>query len=666
MAPSSSTEGFFQELPSLPPQFTCPDCLPSQSASTAIAVKTSDDRVFARILALYLPPSAFPVTQHLHDFSRRVLQPSVLVHSVDAETNHPVLRPLTTFGEENKNDPLWTTAGWQALKEIGYREGVVAVAYEKENKGWNRRIQEFALGHVWTPAATMTGCPMSMTDGAATLLSRHLDDPDTDQPGRADVFREAYRRLISRDPNFAWTSGQWMTERTGGSDVSGTETFARKLTREDMAQKSALTHDHDSVGMPLGPWLIDGFKWFSSATDSEMAVLLARTAKGGLSAFYVPMRRKIGRANQSVDSPGEEMPRTELNGIRIQRLKNKLGTKSLPTAELELNGTRGWLIGEEGKGVKEISAILNITRLHTAAGSVANWARGLAVCRAYTKVRKVRGSLLQNNPQHLRWMADETVKYWAGAHFAFFGVALQGAMEQDWNQMVRSTKAEKLIPEDKAVVSTLLRLLTPVMKAQVSVSSVDGLRECMECIGGVGYCENNEDGGLMNIAKTFRDNLVNPIWEGTVSVMAEDIVRVLIDKRLGNGDVLNNVFAPWVRTVLATCEAKSTSKEGSMIYDRLESLLTLVRGAGKDKLLYYGREILNHIEAIVCACLLVYDSTTDEDTVAAAVASRWIRCRSPGTRERRTENADLRKEALLNKAIFLGADVLRKQTMEKL
>jgi alkylation response protein AidB-like acyl-CoA dehydrogenase len=280
--------------------------------------------------------------------------------------------------------------------------------------------------------------------------------------------------------------------------------------------------------MLLGPWKIDGFKWFSSATDSEMAVLLARTSKGGLSAFYIPMRRRVGAGIPSANIINEEtLPRTELNGIRIQRLKNKLGTKSLPTAELEMKGTRGWLIGTEGQGVKEISAILSITRLYTGAGSVANWSRGLAICRAYSKVRKVRGGLLQDNPAHLRWMAYETVKYWAAAHFSFLGVAFQGALEQDWHKMVGNTKAAGLIPQDKADLSALLRLILPVFKAQVSVASVDGLRQCMECLGGVGYCENNEDGGLMNIAKIYRDNLVNPIWEGTVSVMAEDVVRVL-------------------------------------------------------------------------------------------------------------------------------------------
>merc|ERR1712054_634996 len=116
-----------------------------------------------------------------------------------------------------------------------------------------------------------------MTDGAVKLLSRHLGQPDGDQPGRNAVFAESLRRLVSKNPREAWTSGQWMTERTGGSDVSGTETLARRLTGEEIACDEKLGRKQDGIGLPLGPWRIDGFKWFSSATDSDMTVLLAQT-----------------------------------------------------------------------------------------------------------------------------------------------------------------------------------------------------------------------------------------------------------------------------------------------------------------------------------------------------------------------------------------------------
>lgn len=663
---SSSTSGFFQALPVLPPQYTSRHALTGQAKAQHESKGGSDDRVIDRVLSLYLPSDATEVSKHAHHIARVSLDPAVLVHATDAETNHPVLRPLTTFGEENKNDPLWTTTGWQRLKEIGYAEGVVAVAYDKSKTTYNRRIYEFVLSHLWSSTGTMTGCPMSMTDGAATLLDRHLDTPEGDQPGRVKVFQEAYKRLTSRDPKLAWTSGQWMTERTGGSDVSGTETVANRMSSEEIEAEAKAGRSLDAVGTPLGPWKINGFKWFSSATDSEMAVLLAKTSKGGLSAFYIPVRRQVGTNTPTVNIINEEAPpKTELNGVRTQRLKNKLGTKSLPTAELELKGTRGYLIGEEGQGVKEISAILNITRLSTGAGSAANWGRGLAIARAYSKVRKVRGGLLQDNPVHLRWMADETVKYWAAAHFGFLGVALQGSLEQDWNQMAANTKAAKLIPQDQAQVAALLRLILPVMKAQVSVASVHGLRQCMECLGGVGYCENNGDGGLMNIAKIYRDNLVNPIWEGTVSVMAEDVVRVLLDKRLGNGDVLNNVFAAWVRSVLASC-ASTFKAEVAILEARLQALSSIVSGATKDELLYRGRELLEHIEAIVSGAALLYDATVNPDSIAHEIAVRWVQSKSLTAQTVPESRRDWKSTVRVDREIFLGSSEAESQKASKL
>ncbi|KAJ4379017.1 hypothetical protein N0V86_005894 [Didymella sp. IMI 355093] len=661
---SSSTAGFFQALPTLPPQYTSPDTAPaSNQANVTVHV---DDRVFARILDLYLPSNRAIVTSHLHRVARIALDPRVLAHATDAETNQPVLRSLTTFGQENRNDPLWTTSGWQRLKEIGYAEGVVAVAYSQspELAHINKRIYEFGLGHLWSVTGTMTGCPMSMTDGAASLLSKHLRDADGDQTGRLRVFEEAYRRLTSRSPKYAWTSGQWMTERSGGSDVSGTETLAARLTPAEMSRDENEGRSEDAVGMPLGPWKIDGFKWFSSATDSEMAVLLARTEKG-LSAFYMPMRRrKGGRSAVASIVNLEAPPETELNGIRIQRLKNKLGTRSLPTAELELEGARAWLIGTEGRGVAEISAVLNITRLSTAAGSVANWSRGLAICRAYSQVRKVRGGLLQDTPAHLRWMAEETVKYHAAAHFTFFGVALQGALEQSPNAVTENTKAAKLVPRDQTEILLLLRLLLPVVKAQVSVASVHGLRQCMECLGGVGYCENNEDGGLLNVAKIYRDNLVNPIWEGTVSVMAEDVVRVLTDERLGSGDIVGNVLAPWVLRVLAGCDSV-LQNEVAVVSSRLEALQTLIYGKSKHELLYRGREILDHLEAVVSATVLLYDATASASFVAQEIARRWVHAKSSASSD--PDGLLAWKDAVrIDKSIFLGTTGIGAERLEKL
>lgn len=655
---SSSTEGFFQPFPVLEPQYTSNKILNSSLSKSS--QQLSDDPVLARVLSLYLPQEAQDeVGASIHKLSRRVLEPSVLWHSVDAETNVPTLHPLTTFGEVNKTDPLHTCEGWKALMAISVEEGAVSTAYDTSKTSYNRRIAQFGLGHVWSHTAAMTMCPMSMTDGAAALLSRHLDDPDGDQPGRHAVFTEAYRRLVSQDPKESWTSGQWMTERTGGSDVSGTETVARRLTRDEIASEGG----QDSLGQPLGPWSIDGFKWFSSATDSDVAVLLARTSLG-ISALLIPMRRKArSRATPEIGSFDSNL--TELNGVRIQRLKDKLGTKGLPTAELELKGARGWLIGQEGKGIKEISAILNITRIYSAAGSISYWSRGLAVCRAFSRVRKARGKFLYDHPQHIRWMADETVKYWAATHFTFFTVALLGYSTQGWEATVKNTASENLIPRDLAHQAALLRLLTPVVKARVPVASVSGLQETMECLGGVGYCENNEDGGTMNLAKLFRDCIANTIWEGTASVMAEDVCRVIKDKRIANGNVVEAVFGRWALGALQHCR-KYFKKECDAIEEILRALVALVKESSPRELEYHGRRLISYLETISSSVLLLYDASVEFDEVASHIASRYVWFQAIGNSPHQKEHPGGLNDATIDYKIFLGNGFSQKPLEGKL
>lgn len=677
--PSSATSGFFQALPIVPPQYSRP-------SSTNLNTNTSnhdasDDTVLSRILSLYLPtPIPEDISKPLHEFARLVLHPSTLQHTVDCDTDQPTIHPLTTFGEANKTNPLRTSEGWRALKQIQTRAGVVGYGYPHLaiHQNFNRRIHQFATLHLWHGSGAVTTCPMAMTDGAAVLLRRHLSDPDGDQPGRAEVFSESYKRLVSLDPAYAWTSGQWMTERTGGSDVRETETVARRMTAQEMRNDATRNRDRDAHGLPLGPWLVDGFKWFSSATDADMAILLAQTSKG-LSAFYAPLRRRVGGSDttsKTVSSPTAALTTeasevtaasasasasSEMNGVRMQRLKSKLGTKGLPTAELELKGMRAFLIGVEGQGVKEISAILNITRLYTASAGAGYLARGLAVSRAYTHVRKVRaGQLLRDNPQHLAWMAGETVKYRAHTHLVFLGVALLGASEQGYDAVTaNSTKAAaaQLIPRDKEAIDTLLRIVTPVMKAQVALNSVEGLRACMESLGGVGYCENNEDGGVLNVARLFRDSVVGTIWEGTTSVMAEDVLRVVKNpKAQTNHNILDRVFGTWVRAVLAAVKP-AFSNESRIVSNRYNALKRLVEQVSADQLHRRGREVLGHIEAIACACLLMYDASVDQDEVATAVARRWVKTNALPSDNVPEEDrvGDWAKEVDLDRRIYLGS-----------
>ena len=213
-------------------------------------------------------------------------------------------------------------------------------------------------------------------------------------------------------------------------------------------------------------------------------------------------------------------------------------------------------------------------------------------------------------------------------------------------------------------MAALPRLLLPTMKAQVSVASVHGLRQCMECLGGVGYCENNENGGLMNIAKIYRDSLVNPIWEGTVSVIAEDVVRVLTDTRLADGDVLANAFVPWIRKSLDLCRV-DFNDEVLLVEEKLQEIIALVRGAPKKELLYCGREILQHLEVITSGVVLLFDALIAPDDVVREVAVRWIRSNShSGHGMSKPQFSE--ETMLMDKQIFLGISYTRTASRAKI
>lgn len=482
--PSSSIAGFFQTPPRVLNQYY-------------------DDAALRRALKLFLPKHIDQaVSNDLSAFGDRVLDRETLGLVLDAERNLPYVKSWDTWGK--RRDELITSQGWQNLQRLGIEEGIVAIPYENTYKEYSR-VYWCAKYAIWCGSSAWVNCPSLMTDGVASLFRKHLSGNSL--RSERVILQDAYGRLISRDPKEAWTTGQWMTERQGGSDVSMTETLATYSPDSKL--------EYDAHGNVLGPWRLDGFKWFSSATDANMMVLLGRT-KSGISLFCAPMKKLL----ETKDVLGHE---TELNGVYIQRLKNKLGTKALPTAELELKGVRGWLIGEEGRGIKEIATVLNIARIHNGVTAIGLWGRGLSVVRAFVKVRVVGRRPLWERTAFMRSLARMHIEYRANVLFNFFVSALLGSVEQEQIASLHGQTGQGLdktgrLPGVKttAAAEWLLRVLTPALKGHCSKTAISGLQECMESMGGVGYLEN--DDMQFNIARLYRDANVMPIWEGTTDV----------------------------------------------------------------------------------------------------------------------------------------------------
>jgi alkylation response protein AidB-like acyl-CoA dehydrogenase len=374
----------------------------------------------------------------------------------------PVHTPWDAWG--NRIDRIEVSPLWRTAEQLAARHGLIATAYERAH-GEFSRIHQFALVYLFTPSSDLYSCPLAMTDGAARTLQLS---------GRQDLIERAVTRLTSRDPRQFWTSGQWMTESAGGSDVGLSRTQARQ--------------DAD------GQWRLYGRKWFTSAIGSQMALTLARPQGNpeggrGLALFYLETHGADGR----------------LNGITVDRLKDKLGTRKVPTAELTLDGTRAVPVYGLTDGVRNIAPMLNVTRAWNSVSAVSYMRRALALAQDYARRRIAFGAPLADKPVHADTLSGMQAEFEAAFHLAFYVAELLGREEAG----VASTDE-----------NVLLRLLTPIVKATTAKQCVAMVSEALECFGGAGYVE---DTGLPAL---LRDAQVFPIWEGTTNVLSLDALRV--------------------------------------------------------------------------------------------------------------------------------------------
>jgi len=387
----------------------------------------------------------------------------------EAEAQLPVHVPYDAWGR--RVDEIRTSPAWESLRVFSAEHGLVATGYE-EGLGEHRRVVQAGLLYLYAATSATYSCYLAMTDAAARVLQDLAPASLRDRlaPG-----------LTSRDPGRFITSGQWMTERTGGSDVGGTETVARPLAAVGEERR----------------YTLHGIKWFTSATTSEMALTLARIDDGtnepvagsrGLSLFCV----EIGRGPAG------------WRGITVNRLKDKLGTRALPTAELTLDGCEATLIGEPGRGVASISGMLNVTRLYNAIASASGMHRACALVRDYAGKRVAFGKPLLAQPLHEATLLDMEAEAAAALALAMECAALLGRVEAG-----TATDDER----------RRLRALIPLAKLTTAKQAVALASEALECMGGAGYIE---DTGLPRL---LRDAQVLPIWEGTTNVLALDLLR---------------------------------------------------------------------------------------------------------------------------------------------
>ena len=435
------------------------------------------DQALRVLLTTWLRPSTMAWAEPLLREIGRAAVEELLAWADACERQPAALRSFDAWGE--RVDEVIYPKAWRQLAAQAARSGLVACPYERETLtrcGAETRLVQAALCYLFAPSTATYLCPVAMTDGAARVLT---------VAGGVGQPREVIRHLISRNPGEAWTSGQWMTERQGGSDVGRNAVVAKR--------------DGDR-------WRLFGQKFFCSNIGCEVALALARPEGAppgtrGLALFLVPRDVADGRRN----------------AYRIDRLKDKLGTRAMATGEVTLEGAQAELVGEADHGFVQMTAMLNITRLHNAITAAGIMRRAVMLASAYAGQREAFGRKLEAHPLHREVLGQMAAEADGALYLTMRMAQLLGRIETS------SADAAEL---------ALFRVGIALAKLYTAKQAVAVASEAIECFGGQGYME---DTGLPRL---LRDAQVLPIWEGTTSVLALDVFRVL-----GKGDALDAVGA---------------------------------------------------------------------------------------------------------------------------
>ncbi len=377
-----------------------------------------------------------------------------------ADRNRPVLHTHDRYG--HRIDEIEYDPAYHELMRTAIAHGLHAAPWADGRPG--AHVVRAAKMGVWTPEPGHV-CPISMTYAVVPAL-RH-------NPELSEIYEPL---LTSRtyDPDLTVpaakvgiTAGMSMTEKQGGSDVRAGTTQA--------------------VPNADGSYTLTGHKWFTSAANSDVFLVLAQ-APGGLSCFFLP----------------RVLPDGSRNRMLIQRLKNKLGNHANASSEIEYDGALAWPVGAEGRGVATIIEMVNLTRLDCTLGSATSMRQGLTLAIHHVQHRKAFGACLIDQPLMRNVIADLAVEAEAATIVA---MRMAGATDA----ATRGDDRETL----------LRRIGLAASKYWVCKRATPHAAEAMECLGGNGYAE---DSGMPRL---YREAPLMGIWEGSGNVSALDTLRAM-------------------------------------------------------------------------------------------------------------------------------------------
>jgi acyl-CoA dehydrogenase len=493
----------------------------------------------------------------------------------DAADKHPpVLRGWDERGQ--RIDEVAFHASYRRMEELAFgRFGLAALSHRPGVLGWPGpvpHVVKYALTYLFGQSEFGLLCPVNMTDSGARML-RHY--------GSAELQARYLPGLTATEMTALRQGTQWMTEKTGGSDVGAATTVARQGAD--------------------GVWRLWGDKWFCSNANADMAFTLARpegAAAGtrGLAMFLVPKMLPDGRRND----------------FTLNRLKDKFGSRSMASAEVTYAGAVAYPVGSLDQGFKQMMEMVNVSRLSNALRSAALMRRAVLEALTHARGRIAFGRPLAELPLLRAQLLQMVVDTEAAA-----AVVLHGATTLDrWDA-------------GEAAARTLFRLTTPLAKYWITQHARLVTAEAMNVRGGNGYIEE-----WVN-ARLVRDSYLGAIWEGASNVVALDVQRAIlreaahepllafVAERLGR--VSEAAAKPWVDVAREALEAARRRIAGWPALARTEQELE-------------ARPVADALYHLLAASLLLAEGQALLERKAdahrllsgALYLRRWLSPRDPG------------------------------------
>ena len=420
------------------------------------------DRALRDLLAIYLPPRWHEALTPHYARLGALAGGRLDALARQADRHGPVLHHRDRYG--NDTDWIEYHPAYREMEQIAFGDFALhAMSHRAGVLGQDAplpAVAKYAFQYLFTQAEFGLMCPVSMTDTSIHLLRRFAD------PALRDYLLP---RMLSADPATMWKGAQFMTERAGGSDVGAIETVAE----------------------PAGEhWVLTGDKWFNSHADADIALTLARprgapSGTRGIALFALPRHRRDGSRN----------------AYRVIRLKDKLGTKSMASGEIRLEGAEAYLVGQPDAGLKQMMEQVNRSRLSHGARAAGMMRRCVNEALAATRGRNAFGRAVIEFPLMRRQLLKLMVPPAQALSMTF---ATADALD-------RGASAE-------------LRILTGLLKLRACRDNIAVATGAMEARGGNGYIEDYVT------ARLIRDAQVGLLWEGTSNINALDVIGRAVGK----------------------------------------------------------------------------------------------------------------------------------------